>query len=127
MVICNAAAESPCPAKTEGSQCRRRAFEVACGWVTIAAIMRRIPGTPGRQPVPEPLVTELIRAGISRSTVLAMERWKAQEVFDLLYSAHLGDGLRRTPELLSRGRAIASLGGPASSPAGPVLGFSTQD
>ena len=77
--------------------------------------------------MPETLVTELIRAGISRSTVLAMERWKAQEVFDLLHSAHLGDGLRRAPDFHSRGLALGSLGGPASSPAGPVLGFSTHD
>jgi hypothetical protein len=56
-----------------------------------------------------------------------MERWKAQEVFDLLYSAHLGDGHHRTPEFHARGRGLGSLGGPASSPAGPVLGFSTQD
>jgi hypothetical protein len=56
-----------------------------------------------------------------------MERWKAQEVFDLLHSAHLGDGHRRTSELHARGRGLGSLGGPPSSPAGPVLGFSTQD
>ena len=77
--------------------------------------------------MPETLVTALLRAGLSRSTVLAMERWKAQEVFDLLHSAHLGDGHRRTSELHARGRGLGSLGGPPSSPAGPVLGFSTQD
>ena len=89
--------------------------------------MRRIPGPIGRQPVPETLVTALLRAGLSRSTVLAMERWKAQEVFDLLHSAHLGDGHRRAPEFHARGRGLGPLGGPASSPTGPVLGFSTQD
>jgi hypothetical protein len=77
--------------------------------------------------VPEPVVTELLRAGLSRSTVLAMERWKAQEVLDLLHSAHLGEGHRWTPEFHSRAHGLGSLGGPASSPAGPVLGFSTQD
>ena len=77
--------------------------------------------------MPEPVVTELLRAGLSRSTVLAMERWKAQEVLDLLHSARLGEGHRWTPEFHSRGHGLGSLGGPASSPAGPVLGFSTQD
>jgi hypothetical protein len=77
--------------------------------------------------VPETLVTELLRAGLSRSTVLAMERWKAQEVFDLLHSAHFGDGHRWSAEFQSRGHGLGSLGGPAGSPAGPVLGFSTQD
>jgi hypothetical protein len=77
--------------------------------------------------VPETVVTELIRAGLSRSTVLAMDGWKAQEVLDLLHSAHLGDGHRWSPDFRSRGHGLGSLGGPASSPAGPVLGFSTQD
>ena len=77
--------------------------------------------------MPETIVTELLRAGLSRSTVLAMEGWKAQEVFDLLHSAHLGDGHHRSPELHSRSHDLGSLGGPASSPAGPVLGFSTHD
>lgn len=77
--------------------------------------------------MPEPVVTELLRAGLSRSTVLAMEHWKAQEVLDLLHSAHLGDGHRWAPDFCSRGSGRTSLGGPASSPVGPVLGFSTQD
>ena len=77
--------------------------------------------------MPETIVTELLRAGLSRSTVLAMEGWKAQEVFDLLHSAHLGDGHRQSPEFRSRSHGLGSLGGPARSPAGPVLGFSTQD
>jgi hypothetical protein len=77
--------------------------------------------------VPETIVTELLRAGLSRSTVLAMEGWKAQEVFDLLHSAHLGAGHRQSPEFRSRSHGLGSLGGPASSPAGPVLGFSTHD
>jgi hypothetical protein len=43
------------------------------------------------QPPPEPVVTELMRAGLSMSTVLAMEPWKAREVLDLLHSAGLRD------------------------------------
>ncbi|MGD1052783.1 MAG: hypothetical protein ABR950_03035 [Candidatus Dormibacteria bacterium] len=77
--------------------------------------------------MPEPVVTELLRAGLSRGTVLAMERWKAQEVLDLLRSAHHGEGHRWAPDFCSRGAGRASAGGPASLPAGPVLGFSTQD
>jgi hypothetical protein len=42
---------------------------------------------PVHQPPPPPLVAELLRAGLSRSTVLAMESWKAREVLDLLYGA----------------------------------------
>ncbi len=46
------------------------------------------PGGPSdRQPLPEALVSELLEAGISRATVLAMERWKAQEVLELLRSS----------------------------------------
>ena len=77
--------------------------------------------------MPEPVVAELLRAGLSRSTVLAMEHWKAQEVLDLLHSTHLGEGHRWAPDFCPWGHGAASLGGPASSPAGPVLGFSTQD
>jgi len=39
---------------------------------------------PAHQPPPAPLVAELIRAGLSQTTAMAMERWKAQEVLDLL-------------------------------------------
>ena len=39
---------------------------------------------PIHRPPPTPLVTALVRAGISFSTAMAMERWKAQEVLDLL-------------------------------------------
>jgi hypothetical protein len=39
---------------------------------------------PVHQPPPAPLVAELIRAGVSQTTAMAMERWKAQEVLDLL-------------------------------------------
>ena len=40
--------------------------------------------TPVHQPPPPPLVAALVRAGLSHSTVLAMESWKAREVLDLL-------------------------------------------
>ena len=36
------------------------------------------------QPPPAPLVAALMRAGVSWDTAMAMERWKAQEVLDLL-------------------------------------------
>ena len=89
--------------------------------------MRHTPGSPGRQPVPETVAAELIRAGLSRGTVLAMESWKAQEVLDLLHSAHAGEGRHWVRELRSRTSGLPQLPGSANSPAGPVLGFSTQD
>jgi hypothetical protein len=39
---------------------------------------------PGHRPPPAAIVTALVRAGVSFSTAMAMERWKAQEVLDLL-------------------------------------------
>lgn len=39
---------------------------------------------PTHRPPPAAVVTALVRAGVSLSTALAMERWKAQEVLDLL-------------------------------------------
>jgi hypothetical protein len=36
------------------------------------------------QPPPTPIITELIRAGLSLSTAMAMEPWKAAEVLELL-------------------------------------------
>ncbi|MFN2451420.1 MAG: hypothetical protein ABR541_03615 [Candidatus Dormibacteria bacterium] len=39
---------------------------------------------PVHQPPAPAVVAELIRAGVSMTTALAMERWKAQEVLDLL-------------------------------------------
>jgi len=89
--------------------------------------MRQTPGSPGRQPVPETVAAELLRAGLSRSTVLAMESWKAQEVLDLLHSAHAGEGRHWVRELRTRTPGRPLMPGPASSPAGPVLGFSTQE
>jgi len=39
---------------------------------------------PIHRPPPAALVSALVRAGVSFSTAMAMERWKAQEVLDLL-------------------------------------------
>jgi hypothetical protein len=39
---------------------------------------------PVHQPPPPTLVAALMRAGVSWDTAMAMERWKAQEVLDLL-------------------------------------------
>ncbi|MGA9113102.1 MAG: hypothetical protein WB802_04795 [Candidatus Dormiibacterota bacterium] len=77
--------------------------------------------------MPETVAAELLRAGLSRGTVLAMESWKAQEVLDLLHSAHAGEGRHWVRELRSRAPGRPQMPGPASSPTGPVLGFSTQD
>ncbi len=73
--------------------------------------------------MPETVVTELMRAGLSRSTVLAMEEWKAREVLDLLHSRHAGEARHWVS-----GWAGGAPGPGAASPgAGPLLGFSTQD
>lgn len=89
--------------------------------------MRPNPASPGRQPLPETVVTQLLLAGLSRRTVLAMEARKAQEVLDLLHSAHLGDGRSWAPEMRAPASDGCSVPGAMSPPAGPVLGFSTQD
>ena len=39
---------------------------------------------PAHQPPPATVVAELMRAGVSWSTAMAMERWKAEEVLELL-------------------------------------------
>ena len=36
------------------------------------------------QPPSQAVVAELVRAGVSHETAMAMERWKAQEVLELL-------------------------------------------
>ncbi len=46
---------------------------------------------PVHQPPPAPIVAELVRAGLSWSTVMAMESWKAREVLDLLALSGRGD------------------------------------
>ena len=43
------------------------------------------------QPPPANVVAELVRAGVSITTAMAMERWKAQEVLDLLKAERRGD------------------------------------
>ena len=39
---------------------------------------------PTHQPPPASVVAELMRAGVSWNTAMAMERWKAEEVLELL-------------------------------------------
>ena len=46
---------------------------------------------PAHQPPPANVVAELVRAGVSITTALAMERWKAQEVLDLLKAERRND------------------------------------
>ncbi len=72
-------------------------------------------------------MTELVRAGLSRTTVLAMEPWKAREVLDLLHSAQAGEGRHRGSGWGGRVADFAPRPGQANPPAGPLLGFSTQD
>jgi hypothetical protein len=43
--------------------------------------------SPVHRPPPAAIVSALVRAGVSLSTAMAMERWKAQEVLDLLGAA----------------------------------------
>ena len=38
------------------------------------------------QPPSAAIVAELVRAGVSLETALAMERWKAEEVLELLHA-----------------------------------------
>jgi hypothetical protein len=40
--------------------------------------------SPIHQPPPDPIVEDLMRAGVTRSTAMAMEVWKAHEVLELL-------------------------------------------
>ncbi len=47
---------------------------------------------PVHRPPPAALVSALVRAGVSVSTAMAMERWKAQEVLELLGGAPAGRG-----------------------------------
>ena len=56
------------------------------------------------QPPPQAVVAELMRAGVSQETALAMERWKAQEVLELLRFAP--DVAARSAQV-SKGRAGA--------------------
>lgn len=46
---------------------------------------------PIHQPPPAPLVAELVRAGVSWSTAMAMESWKAREVLELLRDRALAE------------------------------------
>ena len=44
------------------------------------------------RPPPAAIVAALVRAGVSLDTAMAMERWKAQEVLDLLGAAGGDEG-----------------------------------
>jgi hypothetical protein len=55
---------------------------------------------PIHTPPPAAVVTALVRAGVSFSTAMAMERWKAQEVLDLLGGSHLAS--RNSDEGIAR-------------------------
>jgi hypothetical protein len=50
-------------------------------------------------PPSEAVVAELIRAGVSPETAMAMERWKADEVLELLrFRPGAGQGPLRAPK-----------------------------
>ena len=62
-------------------------------WKSVAqfrtiAPMNRIPV---HQPPPDRVVEDLMRAGVTRSTAMAMESWKAREVLELLREPGRGD------------------------------------
>jgi hypothetical protein len=57
---------------------------------------------PVHQPPPPPVVAELVRFGLSWSTAMAMEPWKAREVLDLLHGTGRVDG-RMEPVAPARG------------------------
>jgi hypothetical protein len=45
---------------------------------------REMSKSPSHQPPPPTIVDALVRAGVTPTTALAMERWKAEEVLELL-------------------------------------------
>jgi hypothetical protein len=47
------------------------------------------------QPPSAAIVAELVRAGVSQETAMAMERWKAEEVLELLRYRPEGVRLRK--------------------------------
>jgi hypothetical protein len=49
--------------------------------------MASMDASPVHRPPPAAIVSALVRAGVSLGTAMAMERWKAQEVLDLLGTA----------------------------------------
>ncbi|HYA00213.1 MAG TPA: hypothetical protein VEK76_07650 [Candidatus Binatia bacterium] len=86
--------------------------------------MRRSAGPSGPPTLPAAVVSELLEAGLSRSTVLAMEHWKAREVLDLLRSAHARERERWMPA--PTGGLPTPLFTPGAETGGMVR-FSTQD
>lgn len=43
----------------------------------------------GHEPPPAAVVAELVRCGVSFGTAMAMEKWKAQEVLELLSAQYM--------------------------------------
>jgi hypothetical protein len=54
------------------------------------------------EPPPTPILTELLRAGLSLSTAMAMEPWKAAEVLELLRGTRRVEA-RQEPTTPTRG------------------------
>jgi hypothetical protein len=54
------------------------------------------------EPPPTPIITELMRAGLSLSTAMAMEAWKAAEVLELLRGTRRVEA-RQEPAAPTRG------------------------
>lgn len=76
-----------------------RGWKFSVGLLTMVPLMSR---SPVHQPPPASDVAALVNAGVSRSTALAMERWKAREVLDLLRATARHD-LRLEPRGPARG------------------------
>lgn len=59
---------------------------------------------PAHQPPPAAVVAELMRAGVSWGTAMAMERWKAEEVLELLTSQLTHETSSPMAKMARRGR-----------------------
>lgn len=62
-------------------------------WKSVARLrtIARVNRLPVHQPPPERVIEDLMRAGVTRSTAMAMELWKAREVLELLRDTGRGD------------------------------------
>ena len=58
---------------------------------------------PIHQPPPTPVISELLSVGLSLSTAMAMEPWKAREVLELLHTSRRRDP-HQEPATPGRGR-----------------------
>jgi hypothetical protein len=102
----------------------RTAMRVAQDWSIHASFA-------GPTAASEAVISELIRAGLSLGTVMAMEAWKSQEVLGLLRSVRVGEATGRTPVVPLNPPAwpdasrLRGLAGEVSD--GSMLRFSTQD